>query len=60
MQNNNGETTANCVTVDTKKADNILRWLIRCEAENVRTKARNDSQMISEIQKRIQEEAICY
>ena len=56
MEIKTGEITANGVTVDTKKADNVLRWLIRQEAENVRTKARSDVQMISDIQKNIQEE----
>jgi hypothetical protein len=60
MLNNTGEVTVNGVIVDTKKADKILGWLIRREAENVRTKSRTDVQMISDIQKRIKEEAECY
>lgn len=60
MPNNNGEITVGGVTVDTKKAEYILAWLIRREAENVRTKARTDVQMISDIQRRIKEEAECY
>jgi hypothetical protein len=60
MPNNVGEITVGGVTVDTRKAENILAWLIRREAENVRTKARTDVQMISDIQKRIKEEAECY
>ena len=56
METNSREVTVNGVTVDKKKADNVLRWLIRQEAENVRTKARSDVQMISDIQKNIQEE----
>jgi len=60
MPSNIGDITVNGVTVNTKKADNILAWLIRREAENVRTKARTDVQMISDIQKRIKEEAECY
>ena len=60
MPNVTGEITVNDVTVDTKKTDKILVWLIRREAENVRTKARSDVQMISDIQKRIREEAECY
>jgi hypothetical protein len=60
MPNKTGEITVNSVTVNTKKADKILGWLIRREAENVRTKARSDVQMISDIQKRIKEEAECY
>lgn len=60
MSNSIEEITVGGVTVDTKKADKILGWLIRREAENVRTKARTDVQMISDIQKRIKEEAQCY
>ena len=60
MPNETGEITVNDITVDTKKTDKILVWLIRREAENVRTKARSDVQMISDIQKRIREEAECY
>jgi hypothetical protein len=60
MPNEVSEITVNGVTVDTKKADKILGWLIRREAENVRTKARTDVQMIADIQKRIKEEAECY
>ena len=37
MPNETGEITVNDVTVDTKKTDKILVWLIRREAENVRT-----------------------
>ena len=60
MSSNSNEITVNGVTVDKKKADNILRWLIQREAENVRTKARTDVSMIADIQKRIEEEAKCY
>lgn len=60
MSNNIDETAVGGVTVDAKKADKILGWLIRREAENVRTKARTDVQMISDIQKRIKEETECY
>jgi hypothetical protein len=60
MSNETSEIIVNDITVDTKKADRILEWLIRREAENVRTKARTDVQMIADIQKRIKEEAECY
>jgi len=56
MSNNEGVQMVNGVPVDTKKAERILAWLIRKEAENVRTKARSDVQMIADIQKRIEEE----
>jgi len=60
MPNDPAEITVNGVTVNTKKADKILYWLIRREAENVRTKARTDVQVIADIQKRIKEETECY
>jgi len=60
MSNSTNEIIVNGVTVDTKKAEKVLSWLIRREAENVRTKARTDVQMITDIQKRIKEEAECY
>lgn len=51
----------NGIPVDTKKAEKILAWLIRKEAENVRTKARADIKMIADIQDRIkEEEKQCY
>jgi len=60
MSNNTGETTTKDVTVDPKKANEIMGWLIRREAENVRTKARSDNQMIADIEKKIEEVAKCY
>jgi len=56
MSNNDGIQNVNGVPVDTRKAERILAWLIRKEAENVRTKARTDIRMIAEIQDRIKEE----
>jgi hypothetical protein len=60
MSNNDTKTTIMDVTVDPKKANVILGWLIRREAENVRTKARSDNQMITDIEKKIEEVAKCY
>ncbi|MEA5084762.1 MAG: hypothetical protein VB018_11540 [Lachnospiraceae bacterium] len=61
MPNNEGVQVVNGVPVDTKKAEKILAWLIRKEAENVRTKARSDVKMIADIQDRIkEEEKQCY
>jgi len=56
MDTNTGEVIVNGIAIHKKRADNVLRWLIRQEAENVRTKSRSDVQMISDIQKKIQEE----
>ncbi|NLB68723.1 MAG: hypothetical protein GX804_03425 [Lentisphaerae bacterium] len=60
MPNETEKITVNSVTIDTEKANRILQWLILREAENVRTKARNEGQMIADIQKKIKEEAECY
>lgn len=60
MINDTVEKVVSAITIDKTKADNILSWLIRREAENVRTKSSNDIQMISDIRKRIEEEIKCY
>jgi hypothetical protein len=60
MENSSNEVTVNNVTVDTNRAQKVLAWLIQREAENVRTGERGESKMISDIQKRIEEEARCY
>ncbi len=60
MPTDPAEKNVNGVKIDTQKADKVLSWLIRREAENVRTKARSDMQMISDIEKRIEEEMQCY
>jgi hypothetical protein len=60
MENNSKEVTVNNVTVYTARAQKVLAWLIQREAENVRTRERSESKMISDIQKRIEEEAQCY
>lgn len=60
MPNNEGVEIINGVPVNIKKAEKILAWLIRKEAENVRTKAHSDVRMIADIQKRIEEERQCY
>ena len=60
MMANTKAVTENGVKINIERADNILRWLIRLEAENLRTKDLNDARMISRIQKRIEEEMQCY
>lgn len=60
MSNNTGETTTKDIMVDPQKANEIMGWLIRREAENVRTKARSDNQMIADIEKKIEEVVKCY
>jgi hypothetical protein len=48
------------IPIDTKKANNVSKWLIDLEANNVKTKSNNDVQMVSKIQKYIEEEVKCY
>ena len=60
MSNSIDTLTANGINVDKKRAENILSWLIRKEAENVRTQALSDVKMIQEIQKRIKDEVEFY
>ncbi|MCL2063953.1 MAG: hypothetical protein FWG98_06235 [Candidatus Cloacimonetes bacterium] len=60
MKTDKDEIITNGIKINTVKIDNIIKWLIQQEAENVRTKARNDVQMIADIQKRIEEEIKCY
>ncbi|CAM4158519.1 hypothetical protein [Saccharibacillus endophyticus] len=60
MLNDKEVQIVNGISVDIKKAEKILAWLIRKEAENVRTKALSDVRMIAEIQDRIKEEKQCY
>jgi len=49
------------VEIDKQKADNVLRWLLNREATNLKTRERSETQMITDIQKRIEEEVKqCY
>jgi hypothetical protein len=50
----------NTIEIDEKKVNNLLTWLIRMEAENVKTEAKGDQKIQSEIEKRIKEEVECY
>ena len=50
----------NGITIDTKIVKNICRRLIVKEASNLKTKVRNEGQMIKDIQNLIQEEVKCY
>jgi len=56
MSNDTDDQVINDITIDTKKAENVLNWLIQRETINVKTKERTDAQMIIDIQKRIEEE----
>lgn len=50
----------NGVEVDTEKADKMLKRLIVREATNIKTREKNDGQMVSMIKKMIEEEVQCY
>jgi hypothetical protein len=56
MSNDIDDQVINDITIDTKKAENVLKWLIQRETINVKTKEYSDIRMIIDIQKRIEEE----
>ena len=55
-----GEIIVNDVVIDKTKADVILKWLILAEKRNVKNKEKSDQQMVSAIQKKIEEVVPCY
>ena len=59
MSNENIE-IINGVEVDTQRAQKILTKLIIREKTNIKTKQYNDSQMVNQIKKLIEEEVECY
>lgn len=59
MNNENIE-IVNGVEVDTQRAQKILTKLIIREKTNIKTKQYNDSQMVNQIKKLIEEEVECY
>ncbi|WP_312668509.1 hypothetical protein [Tissierella praeacuta] len=59
MSNENIE-IINGVEVDTQRAQKILTKLIIREKTNIKTKQYNDSQMVNQIKKLIEEEVQCY
>ena len=50
----------NGVEIDTEKAHRLLQKLVIKEKNNIKSKERNDTQMVAEIKKMIQEEVECY
>lgn len=50
----------NGVEIDTEKAHRLLQKLVIKEKTNIKSKERNDTQMVAEIKKMIQEEVECY
>ena len=59
MSNSNTRIT-NGVEIDEVKAKELLRWLILTETNNAKTKEKSDQQMITAIQKKIEEVVKCY
>jgi len=51
--------TINGVEIDMGKVNRLLKWLIEREAENLRSRERNDAEMTKLISKRIEEEERC-
>ncbi|ERI06369.1 hypothetical protein [Atopobium sp. oral taxon 810] len=45
--------------VDAAKAQRLIQWIVKLEAENEKTHKLNDSEMIHKIMTRIQGEAKC-
>lgn len=50
----------NGVEIDTEKAHRLLQKLVIKEKTNIKSKERNDTQMVAEIKRMIQEEVECY
>ena len=50
----------NGIEIDKTKADILLRWLILTEKNNIKTKEKSYPQMVTAIQKKIEEVAQCY
>lgn len=50
----------NRIEVDIQKAQRLLTKLILREKTNIKTKQYNDTQMINQIKKMIEEEVECY
>lgn len=50
----------NGVEIDTEKAHRLLQKLVIKEKTNIKSKERNDTQMVADIKKMIQEEVECY
>jgi len=53
-------TTVNGIKIDEVKAKKLLTWLIHAETKNVKTREKNDQEMVAAIQKKIEEVVKCY
>jgi hypothetical protein len=52
--------TVNGIEVDLEKVNRLLIWLVDHEAKNLRSREKNDTEMVKFIAKRIEEEEQCY
>lgn len=50
----------NGIEIDEKRARQLLQWIIVTEKNNIKSKEKNDQQMILMIQKKIEEIVQCY
>jgi len=50
----------NGIEIDKTKANELLRWLILTEKNNIKTKGKSYQQMVTAIQKKIEEVVQCY
>jgi hypothetical protein len=57
---NEGKTNVNVIDIDEKKVQLMLQKIILRERTNIKTKEKNDSQMVQMIKKMIEEEVECY
>lgn len=57
---NSDHPIVNGIEIDEAKAKELLRWLILSETNNAKTKEKNDQQMVTAIQKKIEEVVQCY
>lgn len=48
------------IEIDEKTVQRLKRWIIIQENVNLKTREKTDSQMVSKIKKRIEEEVQCY
>lgn len=57
---NNDENKVNEFPVDVEKANRLIRRIIIAESRNIKSGEKNDTQMIKDIKKMIEEEVNCY
>jgi hypothetical protein len=51
--------TVDGIEIDSNKVKRLLIWLVDREAVNIRSRERNDNEMVKLISKRIEEETQC-